>query len=213
MAMPTRGLASCPPGGGVAARHPDARLDIAAPDRHRGRMVDQPGTSGGRVGALADAMDLLDALPPAGPTVRSRGYSSEADLLDGLADADAEVRRGCLELLADPWAPDAAPRVVELFDDPEWVVRYNAVHALMRGSRADRRAPGPLVLPALLRTVHTDDSRYVRMLALELVGDAADTDPAAAQALAAVRDGGGDPALRRKAARCAPGGATHAARS
>lgn len=174
-------------------------------------MPDNAGPS--TMGALSEAMDLLESLPPAGPALREQGYTSEADLLGGLSDPDPDVRRGCLELLDDAWTPDAAPMVVERLDDPEWVVRYNAVHALVRGSRSDRRAPGPLVLPAVIRTVGTDTSKYVRMLAMELVGDAAHTESTAVDALVAVRDGETDPALRRKAARCAPGGATHAAGS
>lgn len=175
-------------------------------------MADHAAPRGGAVGALMEGMDLLESLPPAGPVLRERGYSSEADLVEGLSDPDADVRRGCLELLDDAWAPAAAPRVVDRLDDPEWVVRYNAVHALLRGAGSDRCAPGPLVLPAVIRTVGTDASRYVRMLAVELVGDAARTEPSAADALIAVRDHDADPALRRKAARCAPGGATRAAR-
>jgi HEAT repeat protein len=176
-------------------------------------MADNAAPGGGTVGALMEAMDLLESLPPAGPALRERGYTSEAHLLEGLSDPDAEVRRGCLELLDDAWSADAAPRVVERLDDPEWIVRYNAVHAFVRGSSADRRSPGPLVLPAVIRTAGTDESKYVRMLAVELVGDAARTEPSAADALVAVRDTDVDPTLRRKAARCAPGGATHAAES
>lgn len=158
-------------------------------------------------------MELLESLPPAGPALRDRGYAEEADLVAGLSDLDVDVRRGCLELLEDAWSPEAAPAVVERLDDPEWVVRYYAVHALSRGAGSDRRAPGPLVLPAVIRTAGGDPSRYVRMLAVELVGDAASTEPAAADALAALRDRDADLAVRRKAARCAPGSPLHPGRS
>lgn len=172
-------------------------------------MADDAAARGSTVGVLMQAMDLLDELPPAATLVRERGYATQADLVDGLGDPDADVRRGCLELLDDPWAATAAPHVVDLFDDPEWSVRYCAVHAFARDPRAASRAPGSDVLPAVIRTATTDSSRFVRMLATEIVGGAAATDAQAGDALAAVRDGDHDASVRRKAARYAPGGALH----
>lgn len=172
-------------------------------------MGDDVAPGGSTAGALMEAMDLLDELPPAAPIVRERGYATQADFVDGLADPDAHVRRGCLELLDDPWAASAAPHVIGLLDDPEWSVRYCAVHAFTRDPRAATRAPGSDVLPAVIRTVTTDSSRFVRMLATELVGGAAAGDAQAGEALVAVRDGDQDVSVRRKAARYAPGGPLH----
>jgi HEAT repeat protein len=159
-------------------------------------------SSSGTVGALLDAMDLLDQLPPAGPTLRERGYSTRSDLLEGLADPDATVRRGCLELLEHPRRDDAAPRVIERLDDGAWEVRYAAVHALAR----DADPPGEDVVPAAIATVRTDASRYVRMLAVELVADVAPHRADGVEALERVRVDDADPGVRRKAARYTPGG-------
>lgn len=157
---------------------------------------------GGTVGALMEAMDLLDQLPPAGPVLRERGYTTRSELLDGLADPDATVRRGCLELLVDVGRDDATGRVVQRLDDPAWEVRYTAVHALAR-DHAERSSE---VLPAALTAARTDSSRYVRMLAVELVAGAARHDRVAAAALEEMCADDTDPGVRRKAARYAPGG-------
>lgn len=155
------------------------------------------------VGALTAAMDLLEALPPAGPALRRRGYTTESDLIDGLGDPDATVRRGCLELIANAWSDAAMPRVLARLQDPEWEVRYTALHAFTR-EPAD--AVGSEVLPAAIETVRTDSNRYVRMLATELVGSAVHGDRQAARTLEEIRDSDRDPGLRRKAGRYAPGG-------
>lgn len=166
--------------------------------------MDAPGRpSGGTVGALMEAMDLLEQLPPAGPVLRERGYATESDLIDGLADPDATVRRGCLELLADARSVDATPRVLARLGDPEWEVRYCAVHALSRPA-ASTPETSDVVTPAVIDTVRRDSSRYVRMLAVEVVADAADHDRLAAEVLRTVRDGDADAGVRRKAARYVP---------
>lgn len=178
-------------------------------------MDDNGRPAGGTVGALMEAMDLLDRLPPAGPALRERGYTTESDLLDGLADPDATVRRGCLELLADARSDDAVPRVLERLDDPEWEVRYYAVHALAHPAvppdhgPADLRAGDADVVPAAINTVRTDSSRYVRMLAVELVAGAANHDLLAEETLRRVSEGDSDAGVRRKAARYTPGGTEH----
>lgn len=172
-------------------------------------MEDNVAPGGGTVDALMAGMDLLEEMRPAGPVARERGLSSESDLLAGLADDDADVRRGCLELLDDASSDTAAPHVLECLDDPEWAVRYTAVHAISSGTTARAGELGSSLVSAVIRTATTDTSRFVRMLATEVVANAAGSDPVAARAVVTVRDTDADPTVRRKAGRYAPGGALH----
>jgi len=138
----------------------------------------------------------LDALP----TIRR-----------GLRHENADVRYWCCQYLDRFLVPEALGDLISMLDDPDHRVRVNALHTLGcdRCKEGDCRPDEKDVLPRALKLLAGDPDPHVRAHALGLVGQAVHTNAEAAAAIARAMKSDSSPAVRKKAAWFAPGGARY----
>ena len=129
----------------------------------------------------------------------------------GLRHDAADVRRYCVKVMDHLVDEDAFPALLQMLDDADPRVRYEALHALAcdrckvttcRPSKAD-------VLPGAIRLLREDPDDHVRAMACEVVGRFVHSDHDAESALIAARDDDPSPSVRKKAGWHAPGGAIY----
>jgi len=138
----------------------------------------------------------LDALP----TIRR-----------GLKYQNADVRYWCCQYLDRFLVPDALADLISMLDDPDHRVRVSALHTLScdRCKEGDCRPEEKDVLPRALRLLASDPDPHVRAHAIGPVGRAVHTNAEAAAAIAQAMKSDSSPAVRKKAAWHAPGGAIY----
>jgi HEAT repeat protein len=127
----------------------------------------------------------------------------------GLGHESGAVRAQCAEVLDRLVDEESYPLLVACLADPEPRVRVNALHALAcdrckqsAPCRPDRAA----VLPPAVRCLRHDPDKYVRAMAVEVVGHWAHSDDSATAALVEACERDPEPMVRKKAGWYAPGG-------
>jgi HEAT repeat protein len=138
----------------------------------------------------------LDALP----TIRR-----------GLKNENADVRYWCCQYLDRFLVPEALGDLIAMLDDPDHRVRVSALHTLgcNRCKEGDCRPEEQDVLPRALKLLASDPDPHVRAHAIGLVGRAVHANAEAAAAIARAMKSDPSPAVRKKAAWHAPGGAIY----
>ena len=138
----------------------------------------------------------LDALP----TIRR-----------GLKHENADVRYWCCQYLDRFLVPEALGDLIAMLDDPDHRVRVSALHTLScdRCKEGDYRPEEKNVLPRALKLLASDPDPHVRAHAIGLVGQAVHTNAEAVAAVARAMKSDSSPAVRKKAAWFAPGGARY----
>ena len=138
----------------------------------------------------------LDALP----TVRR-----------GLRHENADVRYWCCQYLDHFLVPEALGDLIAMLDDTDHRVRVSTLHTLGcdRCKEGDCRPEEKDVLPRALKLLAGDPDPHVRAHAIGLVGRSVHTNTEAAAAIARAMKSDPSPAVRKKAAWHAPGGAIY----
>ena len=139
------------------------------------------------------------------------GQAALPAVRSGLTDANPDVRMYCAKVLDHLVDEESFPALVAMLDDPDDRVRWDTLHALAcdRCKDTSCRPDKEEVLPRAIQMLRADPSRYVRAIAVEVVGRWVHTDHTAADALAEARDGDPEPSVRKKAGWYAPGGTIH----
>jgi hypothetical protein len=142
--------------------------------------------------------------------VRSGDGARDA-VVHGLWSADAATRRSCARALDRLVDDSSVPALIELLDDPDALVRVEAIHARACDRCKDDgcRPTAPAVLPKAVAVLAHDDDARVRAFAIELVGRFVHTHPAAERAIVEAAEHDPSPAVRKKARWYAPGGTVH----
>ena len=148
------------------------------------------------------------------PTVRkllAMGFDAVPIALRGLRHQNADVRRGCCEVLDHYLVPEALEPLIEALDDDDARVRRMALHTLAcdRCKEGDCRPEERKVLPRAIRVLREDPSAHARAMAIEVIGNYVHTSQAAEEALLAAKSADRSPAVRKKAGWYAPGGTIH----
>jgi HEAT repeat protein len=129
----------------------------------------------------------------------------------GLRHGDDAVRAHCCKLLdrlADEGSYDP---LIEMLQDTSPAARAEALHALAC-DRCKAGVPTPdreSVLPLAIELLLTDEDKYVRAMAAEVVGKWAVVDEPAAAALTKAHERDAEPSVRKKAGWYAPGGSIY----
>lgn len=126
----------------------------------------------------------------------------------GLAHENPEVRRLCARILDHLADEDSFGRLAGMLADPDPEVRAAALHALAcdRCKQASCRPDKTMVLGPALVLLAADPDKYVRAMAVEVVGGFVHTDSEAAAALVRAHESDPEPSVRKKAGWYAPGG-------
>jgi HEAT repeat protein len=129
----------------------------------------------------------------------------------GLKHKNADVRYWCCQYLDRFLVPEALGDLISMLDDPDHRVRVSALHTLGcdRCKEGGCRPEEKDVLPRALRLLASDPDPHVRAHAIGLVGQAVHTNAEAAAAIARAMKSDPSPAVRKKAAWHAPGGAIY----
>jgi HEAT repeat protein len=129
----------------------------------------------------------------------------------GLRHANADVRYHCCRFLDRFLSAEIVADLVGMLDDPDPRVRNTTLHTLAcdRCKEGDCRPEEKEVLPRALALLAHDPDRHVRAMAIEVVGQFAHANPAAADALETAAKADSAPTVRKKAAWYAPGGAIY----
>ena len=129
----------------------------------------------------------------------------------GLKHESADVRYWCCQYLDRFLMPEALGDLIATLDDPDHRVRVSALHTLGcdRCKEGDCRPEEKDVLPRALKLLASDPDPHVRAHAIGLVGQAVHTNAEAAAAIARAMKSDSSPAVRKKAAWFAPGGARY----
>lgn len=129
----------------------------------------------------------------------------------GLRHANADVRYYCCQYLDRFLEPDSLVDLIPMLDDGDCRVRMSALHTLAcdRCKEGDCRPEEAAVLPRALALLANDPDRHVRAMAIEVVGQFTHGNSFAAAALVAAMKSDSSPAVRKKAAWYAPGGAIY----
>jgi HEAT repeat protein len=129
----------------------------------------------------------------------------------GLNHDNAAVRFHCVKALDHLVDEGSFPELIRMLRDDDWRVRQSALHALAC-DRCKENACRPeigAVLPPAIRLLESDPNKYVRAMAVEVVGRWVHTDALAAMAIITARDSDSEPSVRKKAGWYAPGGPIH----
>ncbi len=129
----------------------------------------------------------------------------------GLRHADPDVRYWCCQYLDRFLVPEALADLIAMLDDCDPRVRVSALHTLScdRCKEGDCRPQEKDVLPRALDLLANDPDPHVRAYAIGLVGRSVHTSTAAAAGIARAMKSDPSPAVRKKAAWHAPGGAIY----
>ena len=99
-----------------------------------------------------------------------------------------------------------------MLDDADVDVRFWALHALSCDRCKENGTclvDGAVVLPRTIALLRTDSDAHVRALAVGLLGQYVHVNATAVAALIEAAANDASPAVRKKAAQCAPGGAIY----
>ena len=132
-------------------------------------------------------------------------------VVGGLRHANADVRYHCCRFLDRFLEPGVLADLIAMLDDPDPRVRNTTLHTLAcdRCKQGDCQPEETEVLPRALALLANDPDRHVRAMAIEVTGPFARSNPGAVDALVAAANADSDPAVRKKAAWYAPGGAIY----
>lgn len=128
-----------------------------------------------------------------------------------LHDPNPDIRYFCVRYLDHFPSSDAIGDLIALARDADPRVRTEAFHALACDRcKPDKCAPDVTqTTPVAVDAVRGDPSHHVRQMALEVLGKAAHSSALAANAIREAMTSDPSPAVRKKAAWYAPGGAIH----
>ena len=126
----------------------------------------------------------------------------------GLTHDNPDVRRHCARILDHLADEDAFGQLAGMLSDPDSRVRSSALHALAcdRCKTDSCRPDKAMVLGPALSLLAEDPDKYVRALAIEVVGRFVHTDLEARAGLIRARSEDPEPSVRKKAVWYAPGG-------
>lgn len=140
-----------------------------------------------------------------------RGLDALPAVRRGLRHANADVRYWCCQYLDRFLEPEVLADLISMLDDSDHRVRLSTLHTLAcdRCKEGDCRPEEAAVLPRAIELLAGDPDAHVRAHAIGLVGRWAHTNPDAQAAIAQAMKADSSPAVRKKAAWFAPGGARY----
>jgi hypothetical protein len=140
----------------------------------------------------------------------SSGAEALPAIRQGLRSTNADIRMYCAKALDHLVDEESFGDLVEMLEDPDPRVRWDALHALACDRCKDNacRPRKSEVLPRAVALLRGDPSKHVRAVACE-VARWVHTDAVAVEALVEARDNDPEPSVRKKAGWHAPGGAIY----
>lgn len=139
------------------------------------------------------------------------GFASLPAVLSGLKHENADVRYHCVRLLDHFVVPEVLGDLYGMVCDPDPRVRSAVLHSLAcdKCKKGECRPTEAEVLPVALTLLSEDSDRYVRAMAVEVVGHYVHKSPLAAQALIEAHKNDANSTVRKKAGWYAPGGSIY----